>query len=385
MKQKLIREWHTSIRRITSRSSCKLVSVRFLGVVYCCLLALERCHGDDIDEEAMALMQIAINTHKSDWERLKHVQAEGRLEFLSADRTVFWVCTTSFEVSEHELWMKITNETVEPPNSRSYQEVELVADGQIIAATNRSERIKPAGCETEIVKDDITGFQIRTGCHQVDPRKIIVPSFLRGDALSGYRKRKAIVRFRQESSGGTKRQVEVMESKSVQRFDFSPEPSSRLIQYSIAPVNDEPTWIYRYTYDATGDDVFPRTITVDLMDYPDRKGLHSCKLQIEKIVPKASGLPFNLSRLQFCENSRVLDHRPGGETSVRNFSPSAIKSMPEATIDEQVVSLPDRYQIPDRQPLLRRERRLPWLLIAINSTVVVAVVAYLWKKRLWRQ
>ena len=381
MKPKFVRERRTSFRWRKTSNIGRWVSALYLGIVCCGILKPERCHGGDVDEEAMALIHAANEIHNGDWERLKHVQAEGRLEFLSADKTVFWVCRTSFEVSEGNLWMTIINETVEPPGSRSYQEVELVADGQTIAATNRSERIKPAGCETEICKDDITGFQIRTGCHEIDPRKTIVPFFLRGDTVSGYTKRDVSVRFQQGNSGGTARQVEVLDSNTVQRFVFSSDHSNRLTEYSLAMLNEDPTWLYRYTYDAKDDAVFPRSITVEIMDLAKHKGRHSCKLQVEKIVPKASGLPFNLSRLQICENSRVLDHRADAATAVRNSSPSAIDSVSAAPIDAQVVALPDRYQIPDRQPLRQEQKGWPWQLIAFNASVVIGVVAYLWTKR----
>ena len=380
MKLQLVPDRPATLQRAATRKTWKRLLALCVSIMWGGAVTHSDCQGGDWNEEAVALIHAANEVHNADWERLKHVQVEGRLEFLSADKKVFWVCKTSFEVSELNLWMSIINDTVEPPKSRRYREVEFVADGQAIAATNRSERIKPAGCETAIMTDDITGFQITTGSHEIDPRKTIVPRFLRGDSVAGYKKRSAEVRFRKDESGNSEREVEVVESGTVQRFVFSPDLSNRLIYYSLSSAQDEPTWIYRYTYDSSAGGVIPTSITVDLFDFNERKGFHSCKLRIEKIVPQASGLPFSLSRLKICENSRVLDHRPNAGTPVRNSSPSAIQSMPTAPIDAQVQALPDRYQIPDRQPLPESRRGWSWLLIVLNATIVVAAISYLWTK-----
>lgn len=280
------------------------------------LVSVDQLHAQSDSSRAITLLNTAVDAHVQDWEWLKMSSGHGQISWIGPDGESTWVCDARFEISETKLWEQLVTLRASPATSRKFDKIELVADGDVIAAVSYSDRIKPSGCKVEVRADEYNIFYTATSGSRIDLRKVLSPDFLRVNPISRDIEAGATISLEENSTPGTETVV-VKFPDSHRRYVLSSDWGWRLVKMELFAGKAEPSWIIDYTWLRKGEKVFPESITVQLYNvWSDEAGYHTHVVSFDKLVKGSTRRSFSIESMDACGGARLIDHRPSTTTPV---------------------------------------------------------------------
>lgn len=336
--------------------------------------------NDESTSSGQNILAAAAKARESDVTTLSRVACSGKIEWIGANGTDYWMGDCSFRVDGKSLWMDLSTTAREPESVRRIDRQQITADGTTLATVISDARIRPTGCEAYTYPDDELSFGVATKGMKLDPRLHLSPGFLNSLRLKNFETDGADISVIQSSDDTAVIRVDSKNDRweiTVRKVDHRLQRAA----YFVDTVTDGPWWTFDYEWATAGDLVFPKHIVWQMMNLPLGNGTITQKLSIDKIEKAVDDNSIALAGMEFCDGARLIDYREDAVEPVRTVAASGLtRAAGSATIAEQVDALPARAgHQPKLEPPTKRvsTSRIQWLVWANIGLLVVCAAWWL--------